>query len=72
MKHSEFALAVDEEFGELGRALIRDVVLTEFGVTATEALAAGVRPRYVWVALCHAMDVPESRIAGAGRGEPKK
>jgi hypothetical protein len=72
VKHSEFALAVESEFGGLGRALVRDVVLDEFGVTAAEALAAGARPRDVWVALCHAMDVPESRIHGAGRGEPKE
>lgn len=72
MKRSEFALAVETEFGGLGRALLRDVVLDEFGVTASEALSAGVRPRDVWAALCRAMDVPESRIHGAGRGEPKK
>ena len=73
MKHSEFALAVATEFGEhFGRTLVRDVVLDEFGLTAADALAAGNAPREVWTALCHAMDVPEHRIHGAGRGEPKK
>lgn len=72
MKHSEFQTAVAQEFGPLGRTLVRDVVLDEFGQTATEALASGVKPRDVWFALCRAMDVPESRIHGAGRGEPKK
>jgi hypothetical protein len=51
---------------------VRDVVLDEFGLSAAEALAAGNPPRDVWVALCLAMDVPEHRIHGAGRGEPKK
>lgn len=73
MKHSEFALAVTTEFGEhFGRTLVRDVVLDEFGVSAADALAAGNAPRDVWTALCLAMDVPEHRIHGAGRGEPKK
>jgi len=31
-----------------------------------------VRPREVWVALCQAMDVPESRIHGAGLRDPKE
>ena len=73
MKHSEFTLAVSTEFGEhFGRTLVRDVVLDEFGLSAADALAAGNAPRNVWTALCHAMDVPEHRIHGAGRGEPKK
>ncbi len=73
MKHSEFALAVATEFGEhFGRTLVRDVVLDEFGVTAADALALGIAPRDVWIALCHTMDVPEHRIHGAGRGGPKK
>lgn len=72
MKHSEFALAVESEFGALGSALVRDVVLDLYGVSAADALAAGAAPRDVWVALCRAMDVPEHRIHGAGRGEPKK
>jgi len=73
MKHSEFTLAVSTEFGEhFGRTLVRDVVLDEFGLSSADALAAGNAPREVWSALCHAMDVPENRIHGAGRGEPKK
>lgn len=72
MKHSEFARAVDTEFGAaMGQALVRDLVLDVFNLTATEALKAGKRPRDVWVALCHAMDVPESRIHGAGLRDPK-
>ncbi|MEY4396821.1 MAG: hypothetical protein RLZZ40_577 [Actinomycetota bacterium] len=72
MKHSEFARAVDAEFGAAaGQALVRDLVLTEFGVTSAEALAAGTKPRDVWAALCKAMDVPVSRVHGAGLIDPK-
>lgn len=72
MKHSEFARAVDTEFGAVaGQALVRELVLDVFNVTAAEALKLGVRPREVWVALCRAMDVPESRIHGAGLIDPK-
>ncbi|MEO7070674.1 MAG: DUF3046 domain-containing protein, partial [Nostocoides sp.] len=34
------------------------------GRTADAALAAGVPPRAVWLALCEAMDVPERRRLG--------
>lgn len=62
---------MDAEFGDLGRTLVRDVVLDDFGLSAAEALDAGVAPRDVWVALCRAMDVPESRIHGAGLLDPR-
>jgi hypothetical protein len=39
MKHSEFARAVDDEFGALGRALVRDLVLDSLGVSTTPAVA---------------------------------
>ena len=72
MKHSEFARAVDAEFGSVaGQALVRDLVLDVFNLTSAEAPKAGKRPRDVWVALCHAMDGPESRIHGAGLIDPK-
>lgn len=72
MKHSEFARAVETEFGAAnGQALVRDLVLDVFNQTAAEALKSGHRPREVWVALCHAMDVPESRIHGVGLRDPK-
>lgn len=73
MKHSEFTRAIEHEFGvDYGRALVRDLVLTELDCTGAQALADGVRPRDVWQALCHEMDIPDSRIHGAGRPEPKK
>lgn len=72
MKLSEFRFAVDTEFGAgYGGVVVNDLVLAQLGGrTAREALAAGVRPREVWLALCEATDVPESRRHGAGRPVP--
>jgi len=72
LKLSEFQFAVDAEFGAgYGRVVVDDLVLASLGGrTAREALAAGVRPRDVWLALCEATDVPESRRHGAGRPVP--
>ncbi len=71
MRKSEFALAVAEEFGaEYGRVLTADLAIAELGGrTADAALAAGVPAREVWLALCRAADVPESRWHGRGRPE---
>ena len=72
MRRSEFQFAVDEEFGPgYGSVVVNDLVLAEFGWrTARDALAAGVPPREVWLALCAATDVPESRRHGVGRPVP--
>lgn len=72
MTHSEFLIAVDEEFGPLqGRALVRDLVVDELGhITGQQALADGVAPRDVWRALCTVMDVPLERQHGVGRAQP--
>ncbi len=72
MRLSEFQIAVDEEFGSgYGSVIVKDLVLpTLAGRTANEALADGVAPREVWLALCDATDVPESRRHGVGRREP--
>lgn len=73
MKLSEFRIAVDEEFGPgYGQVVVNDLVLPEYGRTAADALAAGVRPRDVWLAICAATDVPESRRHGVGRPEPRR
>ncbi len=56
-----------------GDALIADLVLPQCGDrTAVQALAAGVPPREVWLALCIATDVPPERRHGAGRWEPRR
>ncbi|HTL40090.1 MAG TPA: DUF3046 domain-containing protein [Pseudolysinimonas sp.] len=71
MKLSEFQFAVDAEFGEFGRVLLRDTVVVALGNrTPQEALAAGVPAREVWLALCEVQDVPVSRRHGAGRPTP--
>ena len=72
MKLSEFQNAVDDEFGPAyGNVVVNDVVLSGVGDrTAREALAAGVPPREVWLALCEATDVPPSRRHGVGLREP--
>ena len=72
MTHSEFFIAVDDEFGRVqGRALVRDLVMDSLGDrTAQQALEAGVAPKRVWLALCGAMQVPLGRQHGVGLIEP--
>ena len=74
MKLSEFWLAVSDEFGEAyGRVITHDLVLGPLdGLTAEEAIKAGVNPREIWLALCRAADVPANRWYGVGQREPKK
>ena len=73
MRRSEFERAVRDEFGSRGSALIADLVLSRVGSrTAAEALAAGVPPREVWLALCEETDVPADRRYGVGRLEPRR
>ena len=71
MRLSEFTRAIAEEFGQpYGDAVVRDLVITELDDrTARQALDAGVEPRTVWLAVCTAMEVPESRRHGVGRIE---
>lgn len=73
MKLSEFRTAMTTEFGgAYGRVLSADLVLRELGGrTADEALAAGVSPRDVWLALCRETDVPVERRHGAGVPPPR-
>jgi hypothetical protein len=70
---SEFRIAVDDEFGEAyGRVLTRDVVLGDVGgLTAEQAIKAGVPPRRIWNALCETQDVPVERRHGVGLREPR-
>ena len=73
MRRSEFLRAVDAEFGAQSTALVNDLVLSPLrNRTSLEALADGVPPREIWLALCVEMDVPESRRHGAGRMEPRR
>lgn len=72
MTRSEFFRALDDEFGPTqGRALIRDLVVSQLGHrSGLQALDDGVAPKDVWWALCEAMDVPLARRHGAGRPDP--
>ncbi|MET0736060.1 MAG: DUF3046 domain-containing protein [Microbacterium sp.] len=73
MRRSEFERAVSDEFGALGDALIADLTLTALdGLTAAQAMSAGVPPKEIWLALCAETDVPPERRYGAGRPEPKR
>lgn len=72
MRRSEFLRAVDDEFGGRADALIHDLVLSGLGVTALEALDAGVPPREIWLALCDDADVPPQRRYGVGRLAPRR
>ncbi len=74
MRLSEFWELVNEEFGPAYAAsLARDHTLSSLGSrTATEALAAGVAPRAVWVALCDDMDVPSERRLGPDLRQPPR
>lgn len=74
MRLSEFWLAVSDEFGaDYGNVITHDLVLGEIGgLTAQQAIRAGIATRDIWLALCRATDVPESRWYGVGQREPKK
>lgn len=74
MKLSEFQRAIVDEFGSTyGQALTTDLVLGELGNrTAQQALAAGIAPREVWIALCREGGVPQSHWYGAGKPAPKR
>jgi hypothetical protein len=73
MRRSEFERAVEDEFGARASTVISDLVLSDVGGrTAIEALAAGIPPREVWLALCVETDVPAERRYGVGRMEPRR
>lgn len=57
---------MDDEFGAgYSRVLSSSLVLAAVGGrTADQALAAGVSPRAVWLAICELQDVPQERRLG--------
>lgn len=73
MRVSEFRQAVLDEFGAgYGRVVTGDLFLGEFGgLTAEQAIDAGEDAREVWLALCRAADVPQSRWYGVGLPQPR-
>lgn len=70
---SEFWQAIATEYGEsFGRTLTNDLVLPEFrNLTAKQAIAGGVDPRQVWLALCKETDVPPARWYGTAQQHPR-
>lgn len=73
MRLSKFKELIRDEFGEAyGAVICRDLVLSELGdLTADAALAAGIDPRVVWLAICQAQSVPESRWHGLNKNTKK-
>jgi hypothetical protein len=63
---SDFWRLMDDEFGAgYSRVLAGSLVLARVGGrTAQEALAAGVNPKDVWLAVCDVQDVPAERRLG--------
>jgi len=57
---------MDDEFGAgYSRVLSSTLVLAGVGGrTADQALAAGLSPRHVWLAVCDVQDVPPERRLG--------
>ena len=52
---------------------MRDTVIVELGnLTGDQALAAGIPPREIWLALCRVQDVPVARRHGAGLPKPAR
>ncbi|NUT73038.1 DUF3046 domain-containing protein [Pseudarthrobacter sp. C4D7] len=66
MRISEYWRLMDDEFGAgYSRVLSSTLVLAGVGSrTADQALAAGVEPRRVWLAVCDVQDVPTERRLG--------
>ncbi|MDQ0826490.1 hypothetical protein QFZ60_002663 [Arthrobacter sp. B2I5] len=66
MRISEYWRLMDDEFGAgYSRVLSSTLVLGSVGGrTADQALASGVDPRKVWLAVCDVQDVPAERRLG--------
>jgi len=64
---------MQNEFGvEYAAVLLRDLALTELGdLTGVQALSQGIEPKEIWLAICKAQDVPESRWLGLNK-KPKE
>jgi rhodanese-related sulfurtransferase len=69
VRHSDFETLMREEFGPAQAAMIaRDHALTVLDSrTPAEALAAGIPPRRVWLAVCEEYAVPPERRFGRDR-----
>jgi len=63
---SDYWRLMDDEFGSgYSRVVSGSLILAGVGGrTADQALAAGVSPRQVWLAVCDVQDVPPERRLG--------
>ncbi|RNI21415.1 DUF3046 domain-containing protein [Flexivirga caeni] len=66
MKLSEYRRLMSDEFGSAYAGVLGGShVLQQLGNrTPDEALAEGVKPREVWLALCRDLQIPEERWLG--------
>lgn len=66
MRLSDFWRLMEDEFGGgYARVLAADLVLADLGGrTAAQALAAGLEPKSVWLAVCEMQEVPPERRLG--------
>lgn len=62
-----------DEFGAAYAAVVqRDLVLGQIGdLTADKAIASGVDPREVWLAICASLGVPKERWHGLNKDSKK-
>ena len=74
MRLSRFQELMRDEFGEsYAQVLLKDLVLPELSDrTPNQALAAGLEPREVWLAICRSEGVPESRWHGLNKITKKR
>lgn len=74
MRLSKFNELVLDEFGaSYSKVVLNDLVLLELGDrTAAQALASGVEPNEVWMALCRANQIPKSRWHGINKPKDAK
>lgn len=72
MREREFWELLEEVFGrEFGRSIAKDQELQKLdGMSAREAIDAGVEPRIVWNVLCDHMNTPDNKRWGKDHNAP--
>ena len=74
MRLSDFHTKMNDEFGaSFSGLLLKDLVLLELAdQTVQAALANGVDPKEVWLAICKAQGVPPERWQGLNKKTKKQ
>ena len=74
MRLSQFNELMNDEFGrEYAAVISRDLVLGALlDKTADQAMAEGMDPREIWLAICDSAGVPKNRWHGANRDKKIK